>query len=680
MTPDDLLTQPARPRTTPTEGAAPAPVGPSPWRGRAQTAAVALLLVAAAFFAYGQTLAGDYGFVNYDDNVYIYDNPRVQAGLTRDSIRWALTTTYTVNWYPLTWMSFMLDSTIWRGVQRPFAFHLTNLILHAADTALLFWVLARMTGRVGRSAFVAALFALHPLHVESVAWVTERKDVLSGLFWMLTMAAYAWYAERPHWARYLLVVFAFAIGLMAKSMLVTLPCVLLLLDFWPLRRTRFLRPHEPDDGGPGPVVRAPTVSWPLLVADKIPLLALSAASSWMTMHAQALGSEGNPIGGGAAVAVRVGNALTFYVLYIAKTIWPVGLVPLYPYPKEEEFSWLVAAMAGLLLAAVTVLALALARRRPYLIVGWLWFLGTLAPVIGVLKVIGGQGIGDRYTYIPLIGLFLMAVWGAADAAGRVGVRRWAAAAAGALLLVGLTAGTWQQVAYWHDSLALWRHTLQVNPNNYMAYHNIACVLFERGDIKGAEEHFAKAILYKPDWELAHYSLGLTYDREGWDDPGHRQWWQNAALAEYREAVRCNSGYAEAQFALGSALLRRNQAADALDPLESAVELDKSSEWPHSSYYADLGWALYQLGRIDEAVDRYRQALAIYPNYPLAHNRLGMALEARNDDDGAVAEYEEALRLAPDYGDAHRNLAAAFYRQGKVVEAARHRAEADRLGP
>ena len=666
---DNLTTQHAalrEPPPAPLAQAKPEPAGgPSPRRRRVLTAAVALLLAAAVVAAYSQTLAGDFGYVNYDDNVYIYDNPHVQAGLTPGNIRWAITTTYTVNWYPLTWLSFMLDSTIWRGVQRPFGFHLTNVLLHAADTALLFWVLAHMTGRIGRSAFVAALFALHPLHVESVAWLTERKDVLSGLFWMLTMAAYVWYAERPHWARYLLVALAFGLGLTAKSMLVTLPCVLLLLDFWPLRRARGLRPCELEDGA-GPVVRAPAVSWLLLVAEKVPLLALSAASSWITMHAQGLGGEGNPVGD---IPTRLGNALMFYVLYIAKTVWPVGLVPLYPYPKAEEFSWYTAVMAGLLLAAVTVLALALARRRPYLAVGWFWFLGTLAPVIGVLPVIGGQGIADRYTYIPLIGLFLVAVWGAAEAAGRAGLRRWAVAAAGLLLLAGLAAGTWQQVGCWHDSLALWRHTLQVNPENYMAYQNIGCVLCEQGDVKGAEEHFAKAVYYKPDWYLAHYSLGFTYASEGWAD---------AALAEYREAARLNPGYREARYALGWTLLGRDQLTEALPHLEAAVELDKQSEWPHTNFYVDLGWALYRLGRIDDAVGQYRGALAIDPNFALARDRLGLALMARDDVDGAVAEYEAALRLTPDYRDAHVNLAAALRRQGKAVEAARHEAEAERL--
>ncbi len=377
----------------------------------------ALLLAWAVVGAYWQ--AFDCGFVNYDDDQYVYNNPHVQAGLTRDGVRWAIASTETVNWYPLTWMSLELDSTLWGGV-KPFGFHLTNIVLHIADTLLLFWVLTRMTSRMGRSAVVAGLFALHPLHVESVAWVTERKDVLSALFWMLALAAYVWYAKRPHWARYLLVVLAFALGLTAKSMLVTLPCVLFLLDYWPLRRYPWLvrRDAAATDGEPAPGFRPAPVSWLRLIAEKIPLFVLSAASTAITIYAQQKGGESNPL---SEMPLRIGNALVSYVSYIGKTVWPVGLVPYYPFPREirgGNISLFETSMAEALLLAVTVVVLATARRRPYLAVGWFWFLGTLAPVIGVIQVMGDYAMADRFTYIPLIGLFIAGVWGAADGLAR----------------------------------------------------------------------------------------------------------------------------------------------------------------------------------------------------------------------------------------------------------------------
>ncbi len=338
-------------------------------------------------------------FVNYDDNAYVYWNEHVTPGLTAAGVRWAFTTTDTVNWYPLTWLSFQLDQQLYgHNVNPAGGFHITNVVLHVLNTLLLFWVLTRMTGRMGRSAFVAALFALHPLHVESVAWVSERKDVLSTLFWMLTTAAYVLYAERPHWIRYLPVMVFFALGLMAKSMLVTLPCVLLLLDYWPLRRA----------------------FWWRLILEKVPLFLLAAASAAVTMYAQQLGGEANPPG---QMPLRVGNALMAYVAYIGKMFLPINLIPFYPSPYRMDQVYPAGLLAGLLLIAITVLVLALARRAPYLTVGWFWYLGTLVPVIGVVQVIGGHGMADRYTYIPLIGLFIALIWGVTDGLSLAGVRR-----------------------------------------------------------------------------------------------------------------------------------------------------------------------------------------------------------------------------------------------------------------
>ncbi len=646
----------------------------------------ALLLTTAVVAAYRPVF--DCGFVNYDDNSYVYDRNEVKGGLTWDHFKWAFANTETVNWYPLTWISLQIDASIW-GVGRPFGFHLTNLILHIADTLLLFWVLTRMTGRLGRSALVAGLFALHPLHVESVAWITERKDVLSALFWMLALAAYVWYAERPHWAKYLLVASAFAFGLLAKSMLVTLPCVLFLLDFWPLRR---YPPQTRRDGvADSPLsagFRPAPVSWRRLIAEKIPLFLLAAASTAVTIYAQQKGGESNPW---EEMPVRLGNAAISYVSYVSKTLWPVGLVPYYPFPKAIRggaLSPLEALMAGLILLAVTVVVSAAARRRPYLVVGWLWFLGTLAPVIGVIQVIGDYAMADRFTYIPLIGLFLAAVWGAADALGRAGVRPWLSAVAALVLLGAFAAGTWQQVGYWHDSITLWTHTLQVNPKNHLAYNNLGHVLLMDGEeiwrllqattpknsaysnadlqkvqkkYAEAEGYFRQAIQCDPSFALAHYTLAYTLDRE--------DRWKEAAT-EYQTAADYDDAFA---YGAGHALSQRQMFKSAIHYLEMALRKNPNDFYSH----LDLGWALFKSDDVDDAVREYQAALGAYPNSEEAHRYLGEALLSKGDIPGAVAQFQEALRIKPNYADGHDGLAEAYRRQGDVVGGGREHAEAER---
>ena len=538
-------------------------------------------------------------FVNYDDNAYVYWNEHVTPGLTADGVRWAFTTTDTVNWYPLTWLSFQLDQQLYSHSLNPAGgFHITNVVLHVLNTLLLFWVLTRMTGRMGQSAFVAALFALHPLHVESVAWVSERKDVLSTLFWMLTTAAYVLYAERPHWIRFLPVMVFFALGLMAKSMLVTLPCVLLLLDFWPLRRS----------------------SWWLLIAEKVPLFLLAAASAAVTMYAQQLGGEANPPG---QMPLRVGNALMAYVAYIGKMFWPANLIPFYPSPYRMDQVYPAGLLAGLLLIAITVLVLALARRAPYLTVGWFWYLGTLVPVIGVVQVIGGHGMADRYTYVPLIGLFIALVWGVMEGLSRAGVRACAPAAAGIVVLAACITGTWKQVGYWRDSTTLWRHTLEVDPENYLAYLNIGSDLYGEGKIEEAAWYFRKSVDCHPDsdstrlnLDLAHYDLGAALAALG--KPAE-------AEAQYAEAIRVNPRYFNAQYA--------------------------------------LGWMLADRGRYVEAEPHLQIALQVAPDYADGHNVLGWVLAREGKIGEAISQYEAALRLDPNLAEARENLAEARARQG-----------------
>ena len=575
---------------------------------------LASLLAAATFAVYWQAYSSD--FVNYDDNAYVYDNQHVLTGLTWDSVKWAFTTTDTVNWYPLTWLSFQADEAVYRGFSAllgpyPHAagFHVTNVILHVADTLLLFWVLNRMTRRLERSAFVAALFALHPLHVESVAWVSERKDVLSTLFWMLTMAAYVLYAERPRWWRYLPVVAFFALGLMAKSMLVTLPCVFVLLDFWPLRRLPGI--------GPAPGFQAAPVSWLRLVAEKAPLLALSLASAAITIYAQQQGGEANPPG---HLPLRIGNALMAYASYMGKMLWPANLFLFYPHPYKLDQVYPAGLEAGLLLVVVSLAAIALARKAPYLLIGWLWYLVTLVPVIGVVQVIGGHGMADRYTYVPLIGLFIALTWGVTEGLKRAGVRPWVPAAVGAVVLAGCLVGTWQQVGYWHDSMTLWARTLEMDPRNYTAYTDMGSDLYSKGKYAEAADCFRKAVEYQPDTdetrlnlELAHYDLAMTLATLGQTDE---------AVAQYAEAVRVNPRYRPAQYDLAWMLVRQGKIKDALPHLQAAVDLNPGDAVEQNN----LGRALYLLRQTKEAILHYEAALRIQPDYPDARANLAEARE------------------------------------------------------
>ena len=493
--------------------------GALPERGGGCRILISLVLILLTTAAYGPIWRND--FINYDDNVYVTGNDHVKAGLSPKGIAWAFTSTEALNWHPLTWISLQLDYQLY-GL-RAWGFHLTNLLLHTANSLLLFGVLQQMTGAVWRSALVAALFALHPLHVESVAWIAERKDVLSTLFWMLTLAAYLRYVRRPSVLRYLLVMLTLALGLMAKAMLVTLPCVLLLLDYWPLGRFQRNNDETPmtnDEGSPKPQDRGPSSfglwhyfvirRWSFVIWEKVPLFVLAAACSAMVIFAQQRGGALESLEQ-LSLSSRVSNALVSSVQYIVKMFWPSGLAPFYPHPRES-LSWWQAAGAGLLLISISALALRLAGRRAYLIVGWLWYLGTLAPVIGIVQV-GEQAMADRYTYVPLIGLFILLVWAIADLAAP-----WPAlkvmllpTTAGALLICLVL--TWLQVRIWHDSRSLWEHTLRVTAGNYVAENNLGFTFLQEGNMPEAERHFRQAVRIKPDYARAYSSLGLALDKQ-----------------------------------------------------------------------------------------------------------------------------------------------------------------------
>jgi tetratricopeptide (TPR) repeat protein len=554
-------------------------------------------------------------FINYDDPAYVTENAHVGAGLTAESVRWAFTSFACGYWQPVTWLSLQLDCEFSGGIH-PGGFHLTNVLLHTANALLLFLVLARLTGAPWRSAVVAALFALHPLHVESVAWVTERKDVLSTLFWMLTLAAYAWYVRRPGVARYLPVVLALGLGLLAKPMLVTLPCVLLLLDYWPLRRWR------PGPGRDPGAARAPelppAVSLGRLLLEKLPLFALALASCVVTYRAQ-FGAQAVAPLEAFPLGARLGNAALAYVSYLGKTFWPVRLALYYPHPGAEV-SVPGAVGAGLLLVAVTVLVLGPGRHRPYLAVGWLWYLGTLVPVIGLVQA-GGQAMADRFTYVPLIGVFVLLTWGAADLATAWRLPRALLATAAAAVVCACGALSWVQVGYWQSSLTLWEHAAAVTDKNVLAHINLGTCYYERRRISDAKREFEKAVAIDPRIAQPHVNLGNIFAEL--DLP-------QRAASEYRQAI----------------------------------DLAPNLAWAHAS----LGKLLGDLGRLGEAAAEYRTAIALAPGDAALRNDLGILLLELGRWHEALAEFSRAVDLDPGKAEPHANLGQVLQEEGRLEEA------------
>jgi tetratricopeptide (TPR) repeat protein len=562
-------------------------------------------------------------FVAWDDPYYITENAEVLRGLSWRGVRWAFASAQVANWHPVTWLSHMLDVQLF-GVNAG-AHHAVSLFLHVLNSVLLFSILYRMTGALGRSAFVAALFAVHPLHVESVAWASERKDVLSTLFWMLTMAAYLAYVERPQRWRYLLLVIVFAIGLMAKPMLVTLPFVFLLLDLWPLARNE-------------------RSTWYTLAREKIPLLAVAIALAVVTFLAQQQAGAASQLTG-VSIGLRVSNALMSYLRYMGKAIWPVGLGALYPFPTAID-GWKVI-VALLVLVAGSIVAIAARSRRPYLTVGWFWYVGTLVPVIGFVQV-GYQAMADRYTYIPFIGLFIVVAWGANELSTAWPARRVVlASAASAALLVSI-ALSHAQVERWHDGVSLWQHTVAVTDKNFIGQTNLGYELAQRGRLDEAVAQYREALQISPNYLLARQNLGLALSKQG----KHSQ-----AIDEYLAAVRLQPANPIVRADYGLALSNAQRDTEAIAQYNEALRLQPDLARAHLR----LGNALVRQGNVAEAITHYQHALRVEPSAE-GHNNLGVAFANRGSLDEAAAQFSEALRLKPDYVDARNNLARATQRR------------------
>jgi len=619
-----------------------------------------LVLVTAAVF--WQVTGHD--FVSFDDDEYVYDNAHVRRGLTADNVVWAFTTTHAHNWHPLTWISHMADVGLFGLDAR--RHHLVSLLFHLANAVLLFLVLKRMTGALWRSAFVGALFALHPLHVESVAWISERKDLLSTLFFFLTLAAYTSYVEKGGKGRYLLVFALFVLGLMAKPMLVTLPFVLLLLDYWPYGRFAAAGGQGPREAtasappgergkkiGKGKAKKTPVREAPpraetrpvmrpaSLVAEKIPLFAVVVVASGVTLWAQqrvVKPMELFPLPG------RIANAFLSYAMYLVKTFWPVDLAVFYPYVRLSLLSPPVI-LSVLFLGAVTAFAFLKARRHPYLVVGWLWYLGTLVPVIGLVQV-GLQAMADRYTYTTLIGVFIMIAWGVPDLLKGVPRRREILAVLAALALAVSAAVTWHQVRFWQNSLTLYERAAKVTKGNWWAHYNLGLTLMLEGKDDEALKNFQEALRYRPDDPEALLNVGVIHARRG-DVEG--------AAARFRRVLEVNPSSDKAHRNLGKLFLDRGDAAGALGHLKEAVRLDPSSAENHFF----LGRAYARGNDLEKAAAHYLEALRLKPDHVEAINNLGIVLARQGKIDEAIARFREALFINHSYREAQVNLQAAL---------------------
>jgi tetratricopeptide (TPR) repeat protein len=604
-------------------------------------------------------------FVNYDDPAYVQDNPHVNRGLTWDGIRWAFTTPHSGNWHALTWISHMIDCQLFGP--EPAGHHIVSMLIHVANALLLLWVLRMATGAFWRSAFAAAAFAVHPFRVESVAWIAERKDVLSGLFFMLCLAAYVRYAERPRAARYLAVFACLALGLLAKPMLVTLPFVLFLMDFWPLGRLA----AAPGRPGGDLENRPAEVSARRLVLEKIPLFALSAAACVVTVLVQ---RSGGAVGSVEVFSIggRVGNALVAYAAYIFKAVWPVDLAVMYPYPVRG-LDWHLPVLAGLFLAAVSAAVVCKARRYPFAAFGWLWYAGTLVPVIGLVQV-GQQAMADRYTYLPSIGLYIIAAWTAGELVAGSRLRRIAAAIAAGIVLASMVAITRMQAGYWKDSLSLFGHALDVTVDNFPMEKEYAKELCALGLFDEAVEHFDRAVAIHPrDYEALSYKARVLLQQK-----------QTSEAVELLEkAIRIKPDYPEARFYMGLARRVQGDVPAAVSCFREALRLRPSygeATAELEKALLDEGKALLAAGRLEDAMERYRQVLALNPKSAAACNDLGAALGRRGKIDEAIENFRRAIDIDGGFADAHCNLAMALYSTGRYAEAAEHADIALRLKP
>ena len=611
---------------------------------------ICLILAVATFAVYWPVMSFD--FVNYDDPDYVTSNPFVRGGITWRGVAWALQTNHADNWHPVTWLSHMLDVEIFGPSAG--AAHFVNLLLHAANVLLLFLVLKQLSGAVWRSAFVAAFFALHPLHVESVTWISERKDVLSSFFGLLALRAYVLHAKkaqtikifapfRPYWAA----LFLFALSLMSKPMLVTLPFLMLLLDFWPLRRFESSAAIE-------------------LFREKIPFLILSAFSCLITLTAQSQGGATQTLTA-FPFAVRFENVMVAFAEYLKKTFWPANLSCLYLHSGRWPLGTVV--LAGLMVFGLSLFALCFWRRLPFFFVGWFWFLGMLVPVIGLVQV-GWQFMADRYTYLPLVGIFFILIWGTGEI-----IRRWRATTLpflflGIAALITCAMMTKTQLRYWQNSETLFRRAIAVNGNNDIAYNNLGFYLFQNGRLDEAKENFCRALQINPAFKKCRVNLddlGNLFSNNGEC---------SKAMECFDAALLSNTNFFDAQFGLANALLTCGRTDEAIEHFRRAAQLKPDD----AATYNNLGLALATRGDSDEAVTNFQIALRLKPDFVEALCNLGGVFMVQKRYDEAIVSYQDALRLESSRPETHYSLARAFFFKGRLDDAALQYKEVLSLSP
>jgi len=610
----------------------------SPW-----LAALALIIVTSAVYA----PLRHHDFVNFDDDGYVYLNKHVQSGLTMESIKWAFTLIKSDEfsyWHPLTWLSHMMDCQLF-GLDAG-KHHIVNLVIHIINVLLLYLVLHQMTGAVWKSAFVAALFALHPMNVDTVAWISERKNVLSTMCWLLTMLAYVHYARHPSWYRYLLVFTGMATGLLTKPMLVTLPCVLLLIDFWPLGRLPLAGKQTPL---PAPFYSS---SFARLITEKIPLLLLSVASILASVlslkgYDRIVSSHVTPF------SLRLGNAIISYPKYIVKVIWPHDMSVYYPFPGVIPLWQVLGALILLIAAFVTILFLS--KKRPYLAVGWLWFFGTLIPVIGLVQ--GGlwPAMADRWTYVPAIGIFIIISWGGASLLQMLSKKKVVHAIVAVSILASLSVASNNQLRHWQNSITLFSHAVEVTENNDVAHYNLACELGDKGKTDLSITHYRAALKINPKYVSAYNNLGNALGAKGRIDD---------AIKQYDQALRIYPGAIEAHINLGKALGAKGMLDEAMANFHQAIQRDPD----RAEIYIDMGKVLTKHKLFDRAMDAFHQALTIDPGLIEVHIDLGMALMEKGRLDEALAQFNLAIQRDPGSARAHNSLGNALAKKGLTGEA------------
>jgi protein O-mannosyl-transferase len=647
---------------------------PAEWQSHPRwlTAAICLVLAAMVWVVFGQTR--HFEFINYDDPHYVYDNPVFNQGLKWHAIVWSFTHQNEHEWFPVTYVTRMLDFQLYGA--NAGGHHLTNVLLHMATAILLFLLLRRMTGRLWSAAFVAAVFAIHPLRVESVAWVVERKDVLSGLFFMLTLWAWMDYVEnRPAFQKtglhqemanvaidprrwifsYCLALFFSALGLLSKSMLVTLPCVMLLLDFWPLKRL--------PSGGLA-AVRSEFHAWLGLILEKIPFLALSAASSVTTAL-----TETNVVSAAHHFSIfwRIGNYLLAYTVYLKHTVYPVGLALVYPYSETNPSIWSVG-FAALILLLISMIAMAGRRKHPYLLAGWLWYVGMFLPVILTMQATQNAR-ADRYTYLPQIGLLILMTWGAVEFSSNWRRRRLVLGSAAAVILACLLAGAYVQTTYWKDSVSIWTRSVACTSENYFAENCLGSALNNQGKWDEAVQHLQRSLQFKPDNIQTHVNLGIALSNQGKTEE---------AISQFEQTLRLNPHSIEAHYYLADALASQDKLEEAIPHYEQALQFRpdySDNNFNYTDAHYGLGLALASQHKWAEAVPHFEQALHLKLDETDARYILAVKLAARKKWDKAIELCQQVLQRKPDFAEAHNNYGIALASTGKSTEAAQQFQEA-----